>query len=161
MSNHVAVYGVVKIKRALCMKCKDYAFVIDSTFSCCDSPFNDNLYKFKSMTQTEIRRKTPSVSTQRNLLLRQDNKCRYCGIKFGEIYYKKDKPKISKIHYDHFIPYSYLRMNPYSNWVAACNECNSIKSNKMFNTMKDILDYIKYHRKRKGIEYVDEKLPTL
>lgn len=161
MSDHLAVYGVTKIKRSFCNKCKDYAFVIDKTFTCCYEPYTENVSKFKVMTQSMIIRKKPSVDVQRRLLLAQGNKCKYCKITFGELYFRDGKPKISRIHYDHLVPYSYQNHCPDNNWVAACNVCNLIKGNKIFNTIEEVKDYVIYNRRKKNIYYNSEELPQL
>lgn len=161
MKNHIAVYGVTKIKRAYCELCKDYAFVIDSTFTCCYAPFEEKIDKYKRMSEGSGIRKRPSKEIQKRLLLNQNNKCKYCNIKFGEMYFRDNKPGLSRIHWDHLVPFAYLQENPYNNWVASCNICNLIKSSKMFDTIQEVKDYVIYNRRKKNIHYLYERLPVL
>ncbi len=161
MKNHIAMYGVTKIKRGYCKKCKEYAFIIDKTFSCCYEPDEEETDKYKRMSETTGIRKKPSQEIQRRLLLNQNNQCKYCGIKFGELYFKGNKTRISRLHWDHLVPFVYLQENPYNNWVASCNVCNEIKSSKMFDTIQEVRDYVIYQRRKKGIYYQNESLPSL
>lgn len=154
MKNHVAIYGSTKIKRDYCNDCKCYAFVIDNTIQCCLKPHNTiKKTNYKRMILSEGKKKQPPANLKREIIKRQDNKCLYCGIKFGDIYYKKDKPNIAKIHYDHLVPFAYLNSNPYNNWIGACNICNSIKGSKMFETIEEVKSYVKYIRGKKQIYY--------
>lgn len=50
------------------------------------------------------------------------NTCFYCGRKLG-----------SKIHVDHFIPWSFVKDDKLWNFVLACPECNERKSNRLPN----------------------------
>jgi hypothetical protein len=154
--NHIAIYGAVKIKRGHCKKCKDYAFIIDKTFTCCNSSVDGKINKYKRMSDASGIRRKPNVKIQMNILNNQRNKCKYCDIEFGELYFKSNKPFISRVHWDHLVPFSYLQENPYGNWIASCNICNSIKSNKVFETIQEVKDYVVYHRKKKEIFYLHE-----
>jgi hypothetical protein len=116
--NHVAMYGNIKILRGLCAKCKTYAFIIDKTFQCCSGSVEDQVDKFKRMSNTSGKRKRPAVKTQKEILTQQQYRCLYCNIKFGDYYFKNTHMKISKLAWDHLVPFSYLQDNPYFNWAA-------------------------------------------
>jgi hypothetical protein len=161
MKNHVAVYGVTKLKRAYCKDCKNWAFVIDKTFSCCDAIYTENSNKYKRMTDASGVRKRPSTLIIKEILTQQNHKCLYCGIKFGEIYFRNSKTNIAKVAWDHFVPFSYLQENPYYNWIASCSICNLIKSSKIFETVQQVRDYVKYERRKKEIYYLNEELPPM
>ena len=81
---------------------------------------------------------------------------------FGTPLWREDKKKIIflKLNWDHFVPYSYSYNNKKVNFVAACHVCNGIKSNKMFDTVKEIKDYVSYQRKKKGYKTLEE-MPEL
>lgn len=160
MKNHVAMYGFTKLKRGFCNKCKDWAFIIDKEFSCCDASEIEDTDKYKRMSNASGIKKKPLKNIQINILRNQKNKCLYCGITFGDIYYRNGKAIVSKAVWDHFVPFSYLQENPNSNWVAACRICNGIKGSKLFESVKDATDYVRYQRKKKEI-YYEEDLSTV
>jgi 5-methylcytosine-specific restriction endonuclease McrA len=95
----------------------------------------------------------PGLKIQKKILEVQNKKCLYCEKQFGDLYMKNGKVRQLKIQWDHLIPYSYSKENKF-NFVAACNICNQIKSNKIFNTVEEVFHYVRYHREKKGIQYI-------
>lgn len=85
--------------------------------------------------------KKPSQYQCDIILKRQDNKCLYCGTPF--IY---EAP-----HFDHFIPLSFLRRSSLENFVAACQLCNNIKSDKVFDSLEDVRKHIRVRRIGRGL----------
>ena len=156
MKKQVAIYGNTKLLRMYCRKCKAFSFVVDKTFQCCGKEGNDSAESYKRMSNASGMRKCPPQKIAVDILKKQENRCKYCDIKFGEIYFRDTKRHISKIAWDHFVPFAYLQENPYDNWVASCGVCNSIKSSKMFETIEEVRNYVQYSRKKKGISYISD-----
>jgi len=63
--------------------------------------------------------------TRKNILLRDEYQCQYCGIKLG-----KHNSTV-----DHIIPRSHKDSpgNRWTNLVACCNKCNSYKDNRLLS----------------------------
>ena len=67
----------------------------------------------------------PVVFSRKNLFIRDDYMCQYCGV----------KPPISQLTYDHVIPkskwpFSRKSATGWTNIVTACYKCNAKKGNK-------------------------------
>ncbi|MBD3215024.1 MAG: hypothetical protein GF311_20600 [Candidatus Lokiarchaeota archaeon] len=75
----------------------------------------------------------------------QDEKCFYCGQKFGE-----------SPHADHFIPYNYLFESPIWNIVGSCSDCNLRKSDYLVNS-----DYLGKLQERNRDSKFQEKFSKL
>lgn len=52
--------------------------------------------------------------------------------------------------FDHLLPHCYSGNNEAKNFVAACSVCNSIKSGKVFDSLKEAGDYIRSKRIKRG-----------
>lgn len=104
------------------------------------------------MTLSNNLRKQPSSKYQDEQLDRQRKRCFYCGLEFFEYVKNERTNKIIKllVVWDHFIPYSWNEDNKDINFVASCQICNGIKSNKMFDTDDAARKYIIEKRKAKG-----------
>jgi len=90
------------------------------------------------------------MNARRKCLDKQENRCFYCKEEFDSIITRNGKPLKLKLVWDHMVPYSYFQTNPDNNFVAACHVCNSIKSNKMFNTVEETIEFIVKVRISKG-----------
>ena len=84
----------------------------------------------------------PPIPLQEKILAAQGNRCLYCLEEFGTWRIYRKEPKLVRRVWDHLVPYSYLQDNPEWNWAAACSACNAIKSNKMFESVKEARAYI-------------------
>lgn len=93
---------------------------------------------------------------QKQLIKEHNNICFYCEHKIGSPYWYKDKIRLSRKAFDHFLPFTYVQENPDKNWVLSCNLCNAIKSKKIFHSRKEARDYVKHRRKKKGYEYYED-----
>ncbi len=67
----------------------------------------------------------PVIFSRKNLFIRDDYMCQYCGV----------KPPISQLTYDHVIPkskwpFSRKSATGWTNIVTACYKCNAKKGNK-------------------------------
>jgi hypothetical protein len=101
-------------------------------------------------------RKRPSVKLGKEILAWQNGQCLYCGIHIGSFYKRGTEVFVSKLHWDHFVPFSYLQMNPKINWVASCDVCNQIKTDKIFNDLREARGYIEAQRRKKKITIVND-----
>ena len=99
-------------------------------------------------------RSKPNLTLKREILAKQNGCCLYCGLAFGSYIRRRGRTTQTKVNWDHFIPYSYLYANPQTNWVAACNICNAIKHNKIFETLAEAQRLIGNRRFELGYETV-------
>lgn len=148
-----SLYGKIALYRAKCNKCKTMAIVIDGKLQCCDSPIEAaETCINKRMTETQAEREHISIKIKREVLKQQENKCIYCERVFGESYWDdlETRYKVLKPVYDHFLPVAYAQDNKIYNIVAACNECNSIKSSHVYNNMEEARVDIMNKRQRRN-----------
>jgi 5-methylcytosine-specific restriction endonuclease McrA len=73
----------------------------------------------------------PSPGEQARILEQQARCCIYCDRPFGGDV---------RVTWDHFVPWSYSQRN--EKFVAACQRCNSKKSDKMFQTLEEARAYL-------------------
>ena len=154
----LAIYGSSYLVREECPWCKAYAFVIDGKFTCCDMPGQKTTQDKKVFSQARNKKKKPSQIKQRELAETQENRCFYCKRLIGDFYIYRGKTRQLKRHWDHLLPYCFARDNQDTNFVLACNICNSIKSDLVFKTLEDSSEYIDIIRKKKGYIF-SEKIP--
>lgn len=160
-NRHNAVYGNVVIPRIYCGKCKDYCLVIKGIKQCCDEPIEyEFTNKSKVICEPQQIRKRPPKKERDLLWVLQKGKCLYCDKKIGTIYERNGKILFTKECYDHYIPYSFSFDNRKTNFVLACHICNGIKSNKMFNTVEEVREYVFIRREKKGYTFFED-LPTM
>ena len=135
-----SIYGKIKLNKHICPLCGNSILNNDSFFSCdvCNYSNEDEEAKtFEIIVPPSGIRKIPSRDIQGKLLEIQNNKCYWCANKFGTPYWKNNKIRFLRIHWDHKIPFSYEKANRDDNWVASCNICNLFKSNFLFKTDKE------------------------
>lgn len=152
---HLAIYGNIKLKRGYCRSCKDEAIVLDNKLQCCDRAINTDYKKKKRFTNPRAVRKQPNPKAKREILKRQNHSCFYCGIGFEHWYWKKDRMIKLRLCWDHFAPWAYSQDNGGENFVAACNICNGIKSDIIFNNEEEARTYVTRRRKEKGYKEED------
>ena len=146
----LAYYGTTRILRAFCIDCQRPAFIIRGRFACCDEKFVGEPTKIKRMSEVALGRDTPSKKRQTQLLNEQDNRCLYCGRRFGEYVYRDKKAIRLRIHWDHKTPYCYSLDNRPDNFAAACHICNGMKSGFVYNTIEEAQIAITNRWKEKG-----------
>lgn len=132
-----AVYGKVKLNRHICPACGNAILNNGKEFICdvCGYKKRDaEAKKFKIIVPPPGVRKQPPKPIQKELLKIQNYKCYWCGNKFGASYWKNNKVRFLKIHWDHKIPFSFEQTNRNDNWVASCDVCNLFKSNYLFKS---------------------------
>jgi hypothetical protein len=144
-------YGETLLIRGYCKKCHQVSFIIDGYFSCCGNaaPFPTKINYRREATTTKRMYCPKKIKEQ--LLIKQFNRCIWCGYEFTDILYnyKTDKTCVLEPIYDHKIPFSYSG-NLLDNWVAACSICNGIKSNKYFPNYKEAYQFIGKRRIQNG-----------
>jgi len=74
-------------------------------------------------------------------------------MRFGERRKRNGKSFTITINWDHRLPYSFSRNNYSRNFVAACQVCNGIKSDKIFQELDEAQIYIQGERKSKGYDF--------
>jgi len=140
-----AIYGKVKFNRHTCPKCKNSLLNNSLWFKCDICGYNnqdEEATTFKVIVPPPGIRKAPPRYIQKQILKAQDDKCYWCANKFKSIYWKNNKVKFLRIHWDHKIPFSSEQTNRDENWVASCNICNLFKSNFMFKTDEECRSFI-------------------
>lgn len=152
---HLAIYGCVKLQRVYCEQCKGNTLVVGGLKQCCETPVEKVPTKAKkNMIESNQSRKKPSFKRQAEISKLQDNKCFYCNKEFGTPYFYEGKVRYTVLHWDHLIPYSYCKQN--KDFVAACNICNSLKGNLIFDTVEEAFYYVEHRRKKKGYTYYED-----
>lgn len=59
-------------------------------------------------------------------------------LNFGSVITRSShRSVLTRLCWDHFIPYSYLCCSPGDNWVAACQICNGYKTNHMYESVDE------------------------
>lgn len=96
-------------------------------------------------------RKQPKKPKQEEILLKQHNRCYYCGFKFYGFVIWQSKLIYLRPAFDHVIPFIFTQTNQPENFVAACKTCNSIKSSKHFDTIQERITYVRNTRIEKGL----------
>jgi len=138
-------YGSTMMIRLYCSDCKAESLIIKGKFACCkrDARLEEvNKYKKKRETLSADPRARPPMKIRKKILYHQNYQCIYCGVSL------RGK---RKIEFDHFIPYSYSASDK-QNFVASCRDCNSIKTNLLFNSIEEARIHL---LERRGIK----KLP--
>ena len=156
IKKHLMQYGNTILQRGYCVFCKNTAIILENVLQCCDRVVvNDDKPKpLYLATSAYLRRKKPSLKQRSHILTMQENKCKYCNYKFGSYILKNNKMIVLRIVWDHHIPYSYGANNNTENFVAACQICNGFKSNKIFDSFEQLVDYIKRKWELKNITYL-------
>lgn len=72
----------------------------------------------------------------------QGHLCAYCLLPFGTITRHRGHNVTQKPHGDHFVPHSYGQTTRLANLVAACQVCNWIKSDRMFEDLNEAQRWI-------------------
>ena len=150
---HYAQYGNTLLRRGYCEICKSNALLIDGKLACCgDEPSGSEGNFSVQMSETVKKRKRPSKYVQEKILEIQDGMCFYCDSLFGEpfLHPKTEKVRFLRVCYDHYVPYSYSQNNNTDNFVATCQVCNGIKTNKIFESKEDARVFILDRRRRLG-----------
>lgn len=149
----IAMFGTVRMIRALCPNCNRKAFVIDNEFACCDTRVELTLGDADCRRESlgAPRRRNPTSSEKRAILAFQDNKCFYCDRTFGDCIRYKNKVKILTENWDHLVPWKYSQNNNLDNFVAACQICNNLKKANVFDRAEDAREYVREELRKRGL----------
>ncbi|MEE9214897.1 MAG: HNH endonuclease signature motif containing protein [Thermodesulfobacteriota bacterium] len=151
-TGQVSIYGGIKLRKQYCSDCRGRAFVIDGILQCCDKEaLQPTTEKLVRECTGDYRRRHIPKGRQQQILLEQENKCKYCELEFGSRIknLKTDKQVTLKITFDHVIPWSYSGTNK-EEIVAACQVCNGLKSNDFFDDIDSIKVELKNRRQNHG-----------
>jgi hypothetical protein len=143
---HLAVFGNVGLIRANCPECRRMAIQLDGEMQCCGYELGSKPDRWKRVVEPEFNRRLPSANERAAALWRQEGRCIYCTMRFGSYAWRSSKQVKLLVRWDHFVPYSYSANNADANFVAACQICNGIKSDKMFDTLDEAQVYIAARR---------------
>lgn len=138
----LAVYGNVAMVREFCESCGGMALVIDGLLACCDSVAVGNPERWKRMSEPEYRRDHPTGGGKLAILSFQENRCAYCEVHFGTWVRRNGKPIKLAVRWDHVVPWCFNANNADENFVAACQICNGIKADLIFDTIEAARVYI-------------------
>jgi len=141
----LSIYGSVSFGKRYCPKCKRHAFVIDGILQCCErrvSEIDRNDVIVKVESPGGMKRRHLTMKKKIVILKSQRWKCIYCECELTE----------DSARFDHFVPFHFLQTNPVSNFVAACEICNTLKADMMFENINDASKYLKKKRNDKGIQ---------
>jgi 5-methylcytosine-specific restriction endonuclease McrA len=161
-ARHIAQYGTVKLERAYCQYCQQFAIIIDDVLQCCDRPCLEKpTNSFAMMSEAPIGRRGPSKLARKKILNEQDHRCFYCLKRFGSLMWRGARELRLRIEWDHSIPYSYSRSNREANFVAACQLCNRFKGSRLFSDVYEVRLYVEQCREAKGYSDVRPLLKIL
>lgn len=155
------IYGNSTLIKLYCSFCQDYAFIVDGHYTCCRKKVVDiesQKYVIKRECDSIHSNRYLSKKNKEMILTEQSNRCFYCDKTFGSTVLRinKHKEKVINIRpqFDHIIPFVYNQNNDKLNYVAACQICNGIKSDLMFNDLDAAKIYIINRMKEKGYVYI-------
>lgn len=85
--------------------------------------------------------------------------CAYCQVAFGSVARRPGhEPVVVVMEADHFIPFTLTRRDEEGNYVAACQICNGLKQDTVFDSVINARRHIDRLWVRAG--YVIEFIPT-
>jgi len=153
MKSHLGLYGNVGIVRVYCHACRMWAFVLDGIKQCCDKPVDSRPERSKRIMEPPFERKVPSPKEKQEILQGQDYRCIYCDKTFGDVVQRRKKDLVLRIEWDHRICFAYGQNNHVSNFVAACQVCNRIKSSLVFSDLDEARLHLSIKRREKGYDF--------
>jgi len=148
-----SLYGSVAILKGYCKNCKETSFIINGEYQCCLEPVVKNIEK--EITKREcIGENDRSIIPKKikdEILEQQNFKCIYCEHNLLKPRWDAKRSKYFKhrIHFDHFVSWSYSRDNHKTNLYASCPLCNHLKSNKYFYDLISAREYLNEKRKER------------
>lgn len=109
--------------------------------------------KFERESATTQRRKIPNREEREHILENQGYACFYCGVAFKSIRYRNNDPILIQLTWDHKLPYVIFQNSDPDNFVAACQVCNALKHDMVFQTLEDAQVFLAIRRKQKGFDF--------
>lgn len=148
---HFALYGQVRLRREYCGQCDCLAFVVDGCFTCCGIAANGpDPIKERRISDCALGRRGPSNKWRQMILQKQEYRCFYCDGQFGSRIWRWTRIVRVKLVWDHVNPYVFSLDNRDQNFVAACQTCNGIKRDYVFDSYEAAKTFILARRKEKG-----------
>ena len=170
----VAGYGRARVNQSRCLKCKRLTFT-EEPF--CYECISDSIEKYgsidgyfrmfkyapkKNITTDQsiisryigFKQKT-GISKRRSsknfkwVIRRDEFTCQYCGLDMGK------NPAVDKISVDHINPFCTGGSNNVDNLMCACQTCNCIGRDLMFQDYLAKREYIRRRRNQKGLRLWD------
>ena len=107
---------------------------------------------YKRETKPEQLRYLPKKADRDAQLAEQKYARFYCAHGFGTSILRRNKTGTArtikvKLHWDHYIPFSYSQDNRSRNFVAACAQCNLLKHSRIFQSADEARLYLLHARK--------------
>ena len=90
---------------------------------------------------------------------KQGHVCLYCQLPFGTVVSTRTGDKTQTPVADHYVPVAWYNMRSEDNIVAACQICNTLKADILFESVQEAWRYIAQKRVAKRIHVVF--LPTV
>ena len=133
IQRHIAQYGGTTIERGFCSDCNTTALILDGRLQCCDKEIEkeENLPIY-TLSLSQYKRKSLKAKVKKIILSFQGNKCLYCGVKLT----------MKTARFDHVIPFVHVG-DASHNIVATCDRCNQHKSDKVFDSLLDVMVYMR------------------
>lgn len=130
---HYVHFGSVVMERGFCLSCGGECYITASgRSSCCHeaaTKTQGNEHHYETPVPIGVKRRRPSAEAQAVILKVQDNKCYWCGRRFGNYIIKADRPAVElKPVWDHYLPFVLTGSCKDKDFVAACWRCNVHKS---------------------------------
>jgi 5-methylcytosine-specific restriction endonuclease McrA len=149
-------YGKVVMPRAKCSECHAMSFVEDGMSVCCGADVDtDVVGSKKQMTQGRPHRRHLPGRIKQTILEAQEGKCFYCQCDLSSTWYispRMKTPRRVRTEFDHLLPFAFCNDQNTSNFVAACNVCNRIKYDRVFDSVEKLVSYIEFKRGRLGYQ---------
>ena len=149
----LVLFGKTALHRTKCPECGDDCLIVENRTLCCDASVKPSAIEVKREVEADCVTRRFSTRDKAKARKRQHDLCAYCGSKLGVTLQwnsKSCRHVETRINYDHFIPLVYSGNNHSTNLIAACSICNSIKADRMFDTIAAARDHIRSRRQRKG-----------
>lgn len=153
----VGYYGRVVLEKEWCEDCQMYAFLFKNELQCCgkkisDAFAEDRRLKHVRFSQGSGKRKSLTNLEKEIILQKQRCKCIYCDVDLTE----------EEVHFDHFVPFSFTFTGAkIGDYVAACKDCNLLKSNKFFDCVEDVRNDLRGKSNERRERRKKRRLPTL
>jgi 5-methylcytosine-specific restriction endonuclease McrA len=135
--SYLGIYGNVILPKAYCDNCERTALVRDGRLQCCDKEIDEIPEYYKREIEPEQKRHLPPKKDRDKQLEEQDYRCFYCLRRFDSTVFRKTRAVKLKYVWDHMLPYAFSQNNSATNFVAACQVCNGLKSDMCFKTLDD------------------------
>jgi len=147
---HEVIFGNVLAVRTYCDSCRRAALIVKGLLACCGKSVNREPVGQKRECEPCQKRQRPPLKARLRQLAEQNNRCAYCDLEFGSMISRREISLVLVVNWDHCVPYAYGQNNSTTNFVAACQVCNSIKRDMTFPSTDEARAYVIQKRIAKG-----------